>query len=91
VKIKKEPKADIMAFYQGGMKFHAATTHSKEELEGMIERALNEKQPYVKLDTINEDDKIEDDSLTFLFSGLCFYSVLQNNTSPIINLPGIVQ
>jgi hypothetical protein len=91
MKIRKEPKAEIMAFYQGGAKFHASTTHTKEELEQMMETALTESRGYVKLDTINEDDNIEDDSLTMLFSKLLFYSVLQKNNSPIINLPGITQ
>lgn len=75
-KVKKEEKAEIMAFYAGGAKLHAVTTHSKEDLEFMIENAMMTAVPFIKLDTVNTDAEIADDSLTLLLDKLLFYTVM---------------
>jgi hypothetical protein len=87
-KIKKEDGAEIMAFYTGGAKLHAITTHSKEDLEAKIENAMIEKTPFVKLDTVNTDADIADDSLTLLLDKMLFYTVLvKTPKSNIIQSP----
>lgn len=86
MKKQKEEKSEIMAFYTGGAKLHAITTHTKEELEGLIENALMSKISFVRLDTVNTDQEIEDDSLTLLLDKLLFYTVLQKNKSPIVSI-----
>jgi hypothetical protein len=86
VKEKKPIAAEIMAFYTGGAKLHAVTSHTKEELEGMMEGGIEGGKKCVRLDTVNEDNSILDDSLTLLFDKLLFYTILVKNNSPIISL-----
>lgn len=86
MKEKKPIAAEIMAFYTGGAKLHAVTSHKKEELEAKMEEAMTNKVAFVKLDTVNEDNTILDDSLTLLFDKLLFYTILVKNNSPIISL-----
>lgn len=76
-KVAKAERAEIMAFYTGGAKLHASTTHTKQEMESMIENAMVNKMPFVKLDTVNTDPEIADDSLTLLLDKLLFYTVLE--------------
>jgi hypothetical protein len=82
-KIKKESGAEIIAFYTGGAKVHATTTYSKDELEKMIEDAM-ENKPAVKLNTVNEDPEIADDSLTLLFDKMLFFTVFDKAPKPIV-------
>jgi hypothetical protein len=86
-KIKKEPKAEIIAFYTGGAKVHATTTHSKVELERMMIESMNDK-PAVKIDTVNEDPEVADDSLTLLFDKLLFFTIFEKAPKPIIQSLG---
>jgi hypothetical protein len=76
-KVDKVPRAEVMAFYHGGAKFHAATTYTKVELETRIENAMSNGSKFVKVDTVNEDKSIADDSLTMLFDRMLFYTVLE--------------
>lgn len=79
---EKTPQADIMAFYVGGAKIHATTTHTKDELNALMEGAMVDK-PSCRIDTINEDPDIFDDSLTLLFDKMLFYTVIEPNRSGI--------
>lgn len=76
-KAEKVERAEIMAFYTGGAKLHASTTYTKMELETRIENALSNDQKFVKLDTVNTDPEIADDSLTLLLDKMLFYTVLE--------------
>lgn len=83
MKTQKEPKAEIIAFYQGGAKVHASTTHEKTELEDMIGRALDDSKKAVKLDTVNEDENVADDCLILLLDKMLFCTILNKNDTPI--------
>lgn len=84
-KVDKVPRAEVIAFYAGGAKVHATTTHTKVELESRIEGAMTENPiGFVKLDTVNQDENIADDSLTLLFDKMLFYTVFEKNDSKII-------
>jgi hypothetical protein len=84
--LKKEG-AQIMAFYVGGVKFHASVTHTKEELEDMVGLALKNDEPAIKLNTINEDPTIADDCLIMTLDNLLFCSIIVKNDSGIVTLP----
>jgi hypothetical protein len=86
MKADKTPRGEIIAFYQGGAKVHATTTHTKVELESMMEGRM-ESAKWVKLDTVNEDPGIADDSLTLLFDKMLFYTIFEKNDSKIITAP----
>lgn len=86
MKVRKEPKAEILAFYTGGAKVHASTAHEYEELKEMMEQGIMNNQKVVVLDTINEDESVANDTLGLVLDKLLFYSVLIKNTSPIVSL-----
>jgi hypothetical protein len=55
-------------------------------LETLMEEGMEAGHKCVRLDTVNEDQTILDDSLTLLFDKLLFYTILVKNNSPIISL-----
>jgi hypothetical protein len=85
-KVRKEVKAEIIVYYVGGAKAHAATTLDKKTLEDEITGRIESGSKSYMIDTVNEDDKIEDDSLTILFDKLLFFTVFQKVDSPIITI-----
>lgn len=88
MKVEKVARAEVMAFYSGGAKVHATTTHTKVELESRIEGAMTENPiGFVRLDTVNTDNDVADDSLTLLFDKLLFYTIFEKNDSKIITAP----
>jgi hypothetical protein len=91
MKETKKEGCQITAFYQGGVKFHASVTHTKGEAESMIEEALVEKKPAVKLDTVNEAPEVSDDCLIMLLDKLLFISITKVNDSGIVTLPRNIQ
>jgi hypothetical protein len=86
LKTRKTPKAEIIVYYVGGAKAHASTTLTKEELETALYERIEGGHKSYTIDTVNEDEAIEDDSLTILFDKLLFYTVFQKNASPIISI-----
>lgn len=74
-KIRKEVKSELLAFYQGGTKLRAATTHEPAELKARIENARKAMQD-AEIDTANEDEAVADDKLYLTRTGLLFYSII---------------
>lgn len=88
MKTEKVARAEVIAFYAGGAKVHATTTYTKVELETRMEEAMtNNPIGFVKIDTVNQDPEVADDSLTLLFDKLLFYTVFEKNDSKIITPP----
>lgn len=86
MKADKIPRAEIIAFYQGGAKVHATTTLTKVELETLLSVGLDENKKAVRIDTVNEDQAIADDSLTLLYDKMLFYTIFEKNESKIVSL-----
>lgn len=86
MKVRKEPKAEILAFYTGGAKVHASTAHEYEELKEMMEQGIMNNEKVVMLDTINEDETVANDCLGLVLDKLLFYSVLIKNDSKIVQV-----
>lgn len=78
MKIAKETKSTLMAFYQGGTKFKAALAMTIEEVEKEITNAKANGRP-AKLSAIDEDPMVADEYLYFTQTNLLFY----NLSSPV--------
>jgi hypothetical protein len=88
MKADKTARAEIIAFYVGGAKVHATTTLTKVELESKLEGDMLSATPFCKIDTVNEDPAVADDSLTLLFDKMLFFTIFEKNDSKIITAPG---
>ena len=86
-KKKKDEGAEIIAFYVGGAKLHASTTLSKPDLDKLIEGRMEGNHKFVTIDTVNEDPKVLDDSVTLVFDKMLFYTTFQSAPKSGLILP----
>lgn len=74
VKVHKEVKSVILVFYQGGTKLKAATTHTPDEIQRIMETAKKEVKDAV-IDTVNESEDVMSDRLFVTRNAMLFWSV----------------
>ena len=78
-------KSILLAFYQGGTKLKAGTTHTPEELKKRIDDARKVVGGTdCEIDTVNEDASVQSDKLYLTRNGLLFYSIQVPKQDPQI-------
>lgn len=73
--MKAEVKSILRAFYQGGTKLQAHTTHTPSDLRSKIESARKEMRD-VEINCVSEDATIESENIYLCRTGLLFYTIL---------------